>query len=64
MEIRSITDVARNLIDAIDQNTIELTDPKRPTETDVFITQRFIADELEELRDWVKNGILEKRKTG
>ena len=44
MVTTSILDVARDLIQAIDQN-------------------KSFSNELEILRDWVKNGTLERRQT-
>jgi len=48
--------LANNLIKAIDENCFEDKDKdiSRENDTDIFITQRFIADELEELREVLK----------
>ena len=61
MKIESILDIARKLIKAIDENTTS-----GQIEENNFcavIPKQYIADELEELREWVKNGTLEKRET-
>ena len=53
-KLREIKKLSKNLIEAIDGNCFEGQDRKRKNDTDIFITHRFIADELEELRNEVK----------
>lgn len=54
MNKKGIITLAKNLIKAIDENYFEGQDRERENDTDIFITQRFIADELEELRGALK----------
>lgn len=59
--MKTIIDRARELIRAIDENTIS----GQIDENDfcAVIPKQYIADELEELRDWVDSETLEKRET-
>ena len=61
MEIRSILDVAKDLIKAIDENTMSV--QIRENDFGPAVPSQYIADELEELRDWVNKRTLEKRQT-
>lgn len=47
--VAELEHLCKKLIKAIDENCIEMQDSVRD-EKDIFITQRFIADELEELK--------------
>lgn len=49
-----LVELSTNLIKAIDENSFEGQDRERENDTDIFITERFIADELVELRDYLK----------
>lgn len=46
--------LSKNLIKAIDSNIEIIQDDIRPEDTEPIIKQRFIADELEELRSFLK----------
>lgn len=54
-ELNLIKKLARNLIKAIDENCEEVDDEVREGDTEIIIKQRFIADELEELRYYSTN---------
>jgi hypothetical protein len=54
-ELSLIKKLARNLIKAIDENCEEVDDDIREEDTEIIIKQRYIADELEELRYYVTN---------
>ena len=56
MKIESITDVAQRLIEAIDKYT-------NNDNHSEHVMIKNIVTELDELRLWIKDGILEKRTT-
>ena len=57
----SILDLARNLIKAIDDNTIS--GQIENNEFCAVVPLQYINDELQILKEWVDGGIIEQRQT-